>query len=83
MYSIHPMKQIIVLSLWLISIVLQAENSNPVKWSFSLSKQEIHVGDTIEIIAKAVIDEQWYLYSNDFDANLGPTLTDFEQSADA
>lgn len=56
---------------------LQAQISEPVKWSFSLSSSNIHVGDTIEVIAKATIENNWYLYSTDFDPTLGPTVTTF------
>jgi len=74
------MKRIIVFVFCLVSFVTQAQD--PVKWSFTLSSQEIHVGDTIEVVAKAAIIPDWYLYSNDFDPNLGPTITEFKFAAD-
>jgi hypothetical protein len=74
------MKRIIVVVFYLLSFLAQAED--PVKWSFTLSSQEIHVGDTIEVVAKAAIIPDWYLYSNDFDPNLGPTITEFKFAAD-
>jgi hypothetical protein len=76
------MKQIIVFTFCLLSLLSQAENLEPTKWSFSLSSKEIHIGDTVEIIATAAIIPNWYLYSNDFDPNLGPTITDFKFAAD-
>lgn len=76
------MKRIIVLVFCLLSLLSQAENLDPVKWSFSLSSKEIHIGDTIEIVATAAIIPDWYLYSNDFDPNLGPTITEFTFTAD-
>jgi hypothetical protein len=72
------MKRIIVLSLCLFSGLVQAQNTDPIKWSFTLSSKEIHVGDTVEIVASATIIPDWYLYSNDFDKDLGPTLTQFD-----
>jgi len=72
------MKGIIVLSFCLLSAFVQAQNTDPIKWSFTLSSKEIHVGDTVEIVASATIISDWYLYSNDFDKDLGPTLTQFE-----
>ncbi len=60
----------------------QADNDNPIKWSFALSAKEIHIGDTIEVVATASIIPDWYLYSNDFDPNLGPTVTTFDFTAD-
>jgi len=76
------MKRIIVLIFCLLSAFAQAEISNPTKWTFTLSSKEIHVGDTVEIIATAEIIPEWYIYSNDFDPTLGPILTEFEFTAD-
>ncbi|WP_026209554.1 protein-disulfide reductase DsbD domain-containing protein [Cytophaga aurantiaca] len=76
------MKRIIVLAFCLLSLLTQAENVDPVKWSFSLSSKEIHIGDTIEVIATASIIPDWYVYSNDFDPNLGPTITKFQFAAE-
>lgn len=76
------MKRIIVLVFCLLSGLVQAENLDPVKWSFSLSSKDIHIGDTVEIVATAAIIPDWYVYSNDFDPNLGPTITEFKFTAD-
>lgn len=75
-------KQIIAVVFCLFSAMVQAENNDPIKWSFALSSKEIHIGDTIEVIATAAIIPDWYLYSNDFDPNLGPTITTFDFVAD-
>lgn len=55
----------------------------PSKWKVELSKKEIKVGDVIDVVFKAKIDKTWHLYSNDFDADLGPILIsfDFEEHA--
>ncbi len=50
----------------------------PAKWKVELSKQAIKVGDVIDIVFKAKIDKTWHLYSNDFDAELGPILIEFD-----
>lgn len=50
----------------------------PAKWKVELSKQEIKVGDVIDVVFKAKIDKSWHLYSNDFDADLGPILIEFD-----
>ncbi|MCZ4695611.1 hypothetical protein DWB61_12875 [Ancylomarina euxinus] len=50
----------------------------PAKWKVELSKQEIKVGDVIDVIFKANIDKSWHLYSNDFDPDLGPILIEFD-----
>ncbi|WP_299250196.1 protein-disulfide reductase DsbD N-terminal domain-containing protein [uncultured Cytophaga sp.] len=72
------MKRILILSFCLLSGLVQAQNTDPIKWSFALSSKEIHVGDTVEIVASATIIPDWYLYSNDFDKDLGPSLTQFD-----
>ncbi len=54
---------------------VQAQTGKPIHWSFSLSKNEVKQGDFVEIIMKAEINPDWYLYSSDFDRDLGPTVT--------
>ena len=76
------MKRIILIAFCLISAFAHAEKSETIKWSFALSSKEIHIGDTVEIIATAEIIPDWYLYSNDFDPTLGPTVTTFDFTAD-
>lgn len=48
----------------------------PVTWHIELSKTNVAVGDEIEIVFKAAIDDIWYLYANDFDPNCGPLVTE-------
>jgi thiol:disulfide interchange protein len=52
-----------------------AQLISPPKWDFQLSKTQLTVGDEVEIVLKASIPRNWYIYSNDFDENVGPTLT--------
>ncbi|MGL4632312.1 MAG: cytochrome c biogenesis protein CcdA [Leadbetterella sp.] len=47
----------------------------PTKWSFDYSPKQFKKGETIDIIFKAKIDPDWYIYSNDFKEDLGPTPT--------
>lgn len=75
------MKRIIVLMFCLISVLGYAQTGETIKWSFSLSSKEIHLGDTLEVIATAEIIPDWYLYSSDFDPSLGPTVTSFDFSS--
>ena len=75
------MKRIIIaITCCLLGFLAQAQS--PAKWSFTLSSKEIHIGDSVEIVANASIIPDWYLYSNDFDPNLGPTITEFKFAAD-
>lgn len=48
----------------------------PATWQIELSETNPKVGQEIEIIFKASIDDIWYLYANDFDPNCGPLLTE-------
>jgi len=49
----------------------------PISWTVELSKETPVVGDEVEIQFNAVIDAKWYLYSSDFDPDLGPMVTEF------
>lgn len=57
---------------------LVAQILEPAKWSYDVSNKEVKIGDEVELIFKATIDPDWYLYSSDFDPDLGPMLTEFE-----
>lgn len=77
------MKKIFLISLILVFQVLirssvWAQLLRPIQWESKTSTNEAKVGETVELIFTAKIDEGWYLYSNDFDPNLGPMLTSFE-----
>ncbi|MFN3403919.1 MAG: protein-disulfide reductase DsbD domain-containing protein [Cytophagaceae bacterium] len=55
-----------------------AQIEKPTEWSSSVSKQEVKVGETVDLIFTAKIKDGWYLYSSDFDENLGPMVTTLE-----
>jgi hypothetical protein len=40
------------------------------QWKFSVSKNQLKTGESLEVSIEADIDEGWYLYSTDFDPNL-------------
>lgn len=46
-------------------------------WNFEISKTDVKAGEEIELIFKAEIDKSWYMYSTDFDPELGPMVTSF------
>lgn len=48
----------------------------PNEFEFVASTTDFKAGDEIELIFKATIDKKWYLYSSDFDPDLGPTVTE-------
>jgi thiol:disulfide interchange protein len=47
------------------------------KWTYTFSKSEVKTGEEVELILKAVIEKDWYMYSNDMDPNLGPVVASF------
>ncbi len=49
----------------------------PAKWTTAVSSEKVAVGDEIELIFRATIDRDWYLYSSDFDPECGPMVTTF------
>ncbi|MGF1635739.1 MAG: cytochrome c biogenesis protein CcdA [Cyclobacteriaceae bacterium] len=57
--------------------MLNAQVLQPAKWSYATEPQEVKIGETVELIFNAVIDPKWYLYSSDFDPELGPMVTEF------
>ncbi len=74
------MKKIIT-SFFLATIILSAvgQIKKPAKWSEAkLSKSNPEIGETIEVTFNVTIDEGWYLYSSDFDPDLGPIVTTFD-----
>lgn len=71
----------LVYSLLLVGLFLQntfAQVIKPISWESSILEEDLEVGDTATLSFRAEIDENWYLYSSDFDPDLGPMLTEFE-----
>lgn len=60
----------------------QAQVLKPISWEVKLSNSSPQVGDELFVEFKAKIETDWYLYSSDFDPELGPMVTEFifEQS---
>jgi len=48
-----------------------------VNWRAEVAPKQAKVGETVELVFRAFITKDWYIYSNDFDPNLGPMLTTF------
>lgn len=62
---------------FLISLVsIHAQVLNPAQWTMEVSKSDVKVGEEVELIFRATIDEGWYMYANDFDPDCGPLLTE-------
>jgi thiol:disulfide interchange protein len=78
MKSIHI--KLLAAILFTLSFVAHSQVLKPVQWTVEASKKNVKSGDEIELIFKATIDDKWYLYSNDFDPDCGPLLTEFQFS---
>lgn len=72
------MKKFLLLSVLLMTGLLgTSQVLKPISWKVELSNSTPEVGDEIEVLFKATIETNWYLYSSDFDPDLGPMLTEF------
>ncbi len=56
---------------------LTAQILQPAKWTTAVSSDKVVAGNEIELIFRATIDKDWYLYSSDFDPECGPMVTTF------
>ena len=70
-------KLLIVLLVLTAGLVSKGQILEPAEWSYFLSSETISEGET-ELIFRVEIDDDWYLYSSDFDPDCGPLVTTFE-----
>lgn len=47
------------------------------EWTISVDKKEVKAGDEVTVTFTSKIEKDWYMYSNDFDPNLGPIAAEF------
>ncbi|MGV3641649.1 MAG: cytochrome c biogenesis protein CcdA, partial [Adhaeribacter sp.] len=57
--------------------VSRAQVLQPARWSYDVSPKEAAVGQEVDLIFQVAIQTDWYLYSSDFDPELGPMVTTF------
>ena len=69
------LKYIAFLLFAFMAIPALAQKITPAKWSWSIKPANPKVGEQAEVIFKVAIEKDWYLYSSDFDKDLGPTVT--------
>ena len=69
------LKYIAFLLFAFLAIPAVAQKITPAKWSWSIKPANPKVGEQAEVIFKVAIEKDWYLYSSDFDKDLGPTVT--------
>ena len=67
----------LTLFLLLLSPLAQAQLVKAPVWNIRLESKELEVGKPATLAMEAQIPMGWYVYSNDFDKNLGPLLTEF------
>ncbi|AWW00114.1 protein-disulfide reductase DsbD family protein [Arcticibacterium luteifluviistationis] len=67
-----------IIFLLLASFVSFGQILKPTTWSFDTKSGEVKVGETINLEFNATIDKGWYLYSSDFDPDLGPIVTEIK-----
>jgi len=71
------MRKILFLTAVLWGSFSQAQVLHPATWKVSVSPSTPNAGEEVIISFDVKIDEKWYLYSNDFDPDLGPMLAEF------
>ncbi|MEQ9437763.1 MAG: cytochrome c biogenesis protein CcdA [Cyclobacteriaceae bacterium] len=59
------------------TLPLRAQILHPATWQVRWSQEKATVGDEIDLVFTVTIDPDWYLYSSDFDPELGPMVTEF------
>lgn len=77
--SKHMMKRILSVLLLTLFVLSgsYAQILEPAKWQNQLAPQKPKAGEEAELVFKAKIDQNWYVYSSDFDPDLGPIVTEF------
>src|SRR5690606_26059122 len=61
----------------LASTKLVAQILQPAKWKTDVSAKTVTIGDEIDLIFLVDLQKDWYIYSTDFDPDLGPMVTEF------
>ncbi len=63
---------------WMTPFLSLPQVLEPAQWTVTLQPGGAVAGDTVSIVFDVEIDDKWYLYSSDFDPDLGPMVTEFE-----
>lgn len=71
------MRSLLLTLLLLASSLTFGQVLKPISWKVELSDESPKPGDEVELRFKAKIEKDWYLYSSDFDPDLGPMVTEF------
>ena len=76
-YNFNSIRIFLVFIFLMSGTFLRGQILEPAKWSLTTSVNEIETGQELDLIFNAVIDQNWYLYSSDFDPDLGPIVAEF------
>jgi thiol:disulfide interchange protein DsbD len=83
MHIMFRIKNLLIsfLLLGLYPLFLKAQLQQKPTWELKTSKQEVSIGEEIELIFTSKIQKDWYMYSSDFSESVGPVvaLFDFEK----
>lgn len=74
------MKKLKLTLLFLFAIVSQGAFSQMMdapQWNVQVEEDNIKKGETLSVIFTAEIPDNWYMYSSDFDPEVGPMVTEF------
>lgn len=75
----NALKQLLATGLFfMIAFIAQAQVLKPATWSYEFSKKQVAIGEEVDLVFNVKIDKNWYLYSSDFDPDLGPMVTEFK-----
>ena len=67
--------------IFIIALISQSGHSQMMEapeWNAEVQEKNIAPADTITVLFTAKIPQDWYMYSSDFDPNVGPIVTEFE-----
>lgn len=84
--NVYSFNRLLVLFLVGISYIATAQHSptslsKTPTWEISVDKKEVKIGDEVTVTFISQIEKDWYMYSNDFDPNLGPIAAEFTYTA--
>src|SRR4051812_26488494 len=72
-----------ILVLLLITTASYAQILKPAKITTSLAKNDLKVGDQVDVIFKVTIDDGWHVYTLGFDVECGPVPIAIKITKDA
>lgn len=77
------MLRILLIFFCLLSFTASAQVLQPAKITASIAKTDLKVGDKVDVVFSVVIDDNWYVYTNEFDTLCGPIPIDIQITKNA